>query len=99
MAGVVGVVSLVLAGAASARTDGPAADTPSRAAAPSQEITLSEEEIADVSLATFNTLDHENAAIYLRLKVAHCRGCGCGSCSSCRGCGSCRGCSCRGCRY
>jgi hypothetical protein len=57
--GVVGV-SLSLAGGASAATAVPTADMPSRHTAPPQ-ITLSEEEIADVSLGTFYVFDKENA--------------------------------------
>jgi hypothetical protein len=95
MAGVVGVVSLVLAGSASAGTDESAADMPSGAIAPHQEITLSEEEIADVSLATFHAFDKEGVATSRRFKVARCTGCGgcAGSCVRCRRCGSC------GCRF
>jgi hypothetical protein len=91
-AGVVGVVSLLLAGGASAAT---AIPTPSQRTAPPQ-ITLSEEEIADVSLGTFYVFDTENARTpRLRERVAQaqrgCRGCGC------RGCGRCRNCPCRVC--
>ena len=86
---VVGVVgmSLSLASGASAATAMPAADTPSRNTAPPQ-ITLSEEEIADVSLGTFYVFDKENAGTP-RLGEKFARGCG-------RGCGG-RGCGCRGC--
>jgi hypothetical protein len=93
---VVGVVglSLSLAGGASAAT-APTSDTPSRTTAPPQ-ITLSEEEIADVSLATFYVFDKENAGTP-RLGEKFARGCGrgCGGrgCGG-RGCG--RGCGCRG---
>src|SRR5262249_46652401 len=57
--GVVGV-SLSLAGGASAATAVPAAEVPSWDTSPPQ-ITLSEEEIADVSLGTFYVFDKENA--------------------------------------
>ena len=57
--GVVGV-SLSLAGGASAATAVPTADTPSWDTGRAQ-ITLNEEEIADVSLATFYVFDKENA--------------------------------------
>jgi hypothetical protein len=59
---------------------------------PSHEITLGEEEIADVSLATFYVFDKENAAAAKGgMQVA--RGCGCRGCRGCgRGCRGCRGC-------
>jgi hypothetical protein len=59
--GVVGVVSLLLACGASARTSGSAADIASRDIAPPPEITLNEEEISDVSLGAFFVFDKENA--------------------------------------
>src|SRR2546429_8887960 len=86
MVGVVGV-SLSLAGGASAATAVPAADIPSWDPSPPQ-ITLSEEEVADVSLGTFYVFDKENAGTP-RLGEKFARGCG-------RGCGG-RGCGCRGC--
>src|SRR5579872_448780 len=59
---------------------------------PNQQITLGEEEIADVSLATFYVFDKEGAAAK-EGNIQLARGCGCG-----RGCGG-RGCGCgRGCR-
>src|SRR5437588_4977086 len=85
--GAVGV-SLSLAGGASAAPAVPAADTPSRTAAPPQ-LTLTEEEISDVSLGTFYVFDKENAGIRHGEKYAQ-RGCRCGGCRGCRGCG--RGC-------
>src|SRR5256886_6228918 len=101
--GVVGV-SLSLAGGASAATAVPAADTPSRDTVRPQ-ITLSEEEIADVSLGTFYVFDKEHAGTpYIGEKVAQrCGGCRCGGCRGCgRGCGcrcggGCGGCGCGGC--
>ena len=63
---------------------------------PTQTITLGEEELADVSLATFHLFDRENAAGPL-MQVA--RGCGCGGCHGCGGCRGCHGCGgCHGCR-
>jgi hypothetical protein len=62
-----------------------------------QQVTLGEEEIADVSLATFYVFDKENTAsakggVQLAWR-------GCGGCRGCRGCGGCRGCrGCAGCR-
>jgi hypothetical protein len=84
-------VSLAMAGGASANVAPatmPAHDPGTRAV-----ITLGEEEIADVSLATFYVFDKENADI-AEAGVQLARGCGgCG----CRGCGGCRGCAARGC--
>lgn|SRR5581483_5900028 len=93
--GVAGLFSLAGGvGAASASTGAPVADVPLQNVTPSHEITLGEEELSDVSLATFYVLDKENAAAALSgVKVAW-RGCGrCGGCG-CRGCG----CGWRGCR-
>jgi hypothetical protein len=89
-------VSLSLATGAPAATVGPV---------PSHEITLGEEEISDISLATFYVFDKENPKADLRL-VGHGGGCGghghgggCGGhghgCGGhghgCRGCGGCGG--------
>jgi hypothetical protein len=63
---------------------------------PSHAITLGEEEIADVSLATFYVFDKEStAAAKEGVQLAR----GCGGCRGCRGCGGrgCRGCGGRGC--
>ncbi len=106
-------LSLSLAGGASA-TDGLAEDVPTtRNTAVNHEIILGEEEVYDVSLATFYVFDKENKAQFgqpLRL-AAGCRGgggCGCGHGCGGRGCGGggcagARGCAgfgggCRGCR-
>src|ERR1700754_3427037 len=71
---------------------------------PSHAITLGEEEIADVSLATFYVFDKESTAaakegVQLARGCGGCRGCrGCGGCRGCRGCGGWRGCGgCGGC--
>jgi hypothetical protein len=90
-------MSLSLAGGASAATTGPATDTPSKNTGPSQEVFLGEEEMADVSLATFYVFDKENIDKQQLDGVQLARGCGgCGrGCGGCRGCG--RGCGCRGC--
>jgi hypothetical protein len=58
---------------------------------PNHQITLGEEEIADVSLATFYVFDKESTAAVKDGNIQLARGCGCG-----RGCG--RGCGGRGCR-
>jgi hypothetical protein len=63
---------------------------------PTQSITLGEEEIADVSLATFHLFDKENTgAASGAVQMAW--GCRCGGCRGCRGCGGCRACRCGGC--
>ena len=59
--------------------------------APGHEITLGEEEISDVSLATFYVFDKENTGSAQGL-VREARGCGCRGCRGCRGCGGCGGC-------
>src|ERR1700730_2850418 len=84
--GVVGV-SLSLAGGASAATAVPAANIPSWDPSPPQ-ITLSEEEVADVSLGTFYVFDKENAGTP-RLGEKFARGCG--RCGGGRLRGGCRG--------
>ena len=62
---------------------------------PGHEITLGEEEISDVSLATFYVFDKENPeAARGGVQVAW-RGCGrCGGCRGCRGCRCGVGCGC-----
>src|SRR3984885_1016965 len=57
------------------------------------QVMLGEEEIADVSLATFYVFDKENTASAKSGVQLAWRGCG-----GCRGCRGCRGCGCRGCR-
>ncbi|SHH11582.1 hypothetical protein SAMN05443248_3736 [Bradyrhizobium erythrophlei] len=60
--------------------------------APSHEFTLGEEEISDVSLATFYVFDKENTgATQGNVQVAYRA---CGGCRGCRGCRACRGCRC-----
>jgi hypothetical protein len=64
---------------------------------PNQQITLGEEEIADVSLATFYVFDKESTASAKDGNIQLARGCGCGRGCGGRGCGG-RGCGGRGCR-
>ncbi|SHI05958.1 hypothetical protein SAMN05443248_7839 [Bradyrhizobium erythrophlei] len=73
---------------------------------PNQRFVLSEEEMVDVSLATFYAFDKENvgSGVQLAVVVRGCRGCrvgGCrvGGCGGCRvgGCGGCRVGGCGGC--
>src|SRR6516164_5016339 len=94
--GAVGLTFSLVGGASASAV--PTADTPQTPnMAPGHEIALGEEEMSDVSLATFYVFDNENTGT-LRGLVKEARGCGgCG----CRGCGGCRGCrvgvGCRGC--
>ena len=67
----------------------------------SHQVLLGEEEISDVSLATFHVFDKENEGSLKRgVQLARGGGCGCGhGCGGgggCRGCGGCGGCG-RGC--
>ena len=81
--GVAGLFSLAGGvGAASASTGAPAADVPLQKITPTHEIMLGEEEVSDVSLATFYVIDKENAAAAQSgVKVAW------GGCGRCGGCG------------
>jgi hypothetical protein len=80
-------LSLSLASGASAAIGRPAADMPTPKTGMSHEITLCEEEISDVSLATFYVFDNENAGTFRRrIKLAQgCGGCGGGGCGGCGG--------------
>jgi hypothetical protein len=80
-------VSLSLASGACASTSNAMANTPSTSQSQRHEIFLGEEEIFDVSLATFYVYDKENdgqSALARNLRLA--RG-GCGGCGGCHGCG------------
>jgi hypothetical protein len=71
-------LSLSLASGVSAAIGRPAADMPTPKTGMSHEITLCEEEISDVSLATFYVLNVENAGTFRpRIKLAP-GGAGCG---------------------
>ena len=63
---------------------------------PNHQITLGEEEIADVSLATFYVFDKEVTTAAKDGNIQLARGCGCRGCGG-RGCRGCRGCGGRGC--
>ena len=79
-------LSLSLANGASAAIAGAAADISTGDTGASHEIILAEEEISDVSLATFYVFDKETAGTFrpgLRLAMG-------GSCGACGGCGGCR---------
>lgn len=87
-----------LVGSASASTI-PAVDLPQAdKALPDQRFVLGEEEMADVSLATFHLFDRENLGRGEQLAVVVVGRCGrCGGCRGCRGwracrCGGCGGC-------
>ncbi|WP_291692520.1 hypothetical protein [Bradyrhizobium sp.] len=87
-----------LAGSASASAMPSADTTQALNFSPTQAtITLGEEEIADVSLATFHLFDKENTGNFVQVaRGCGCRGCGGRGCG-CRGCRGCRGCGCGGC--
>jgi hypothetical protein len=86
-------LGLSLVGGASASTM-PTADIPqSDKTLPNQRFVLGEEEMADVSLATFHLFDKENVRGE-QLAVVVVGRCRCGGCRGCR----CRGCGWRGCR-
>jgi hypothetical protein len=86
-------LSLALASGASAAAANLPADTPTRSGALSHEVTLGEEEVADVSLTTFYVFGKEHAQAPrqarttrpgVRLAMA-----GAGGCAGCGGCGGC----------
>jgi hypothetical protein len=86
--------------ATTATTSESIAGMPSPATAPVQAFTMGEEEISDVTLATFRLFDKES--VDQARSLLHLTG-GCGRCGGgCRGCGhGCRigGCGCRGCGH
>jgi hypothetical protein len=102
-------LGLSLAGGASASTMPTASIPQSDNTSPNQRFVLGEEEMADVSLATFYLFDRENVGGGVQLARGcggGCGGCrgggGCGGCRGGGGCGGCRGCGggfggCRGC--
>jgi hypothetical protein len=100
---------LSLASGAVAQAAGPAANLPTRTIEPSHELTLSEEEVFDVSLATFYVFDRETTPGFQLVRGGggcghggggggcHVMG-GCGGFHACGGGGCFRGCrGCRGC--
>jgi hypothetical protein len=78
-------VSLAMTGAASATA--PATNVPSQDNA--RRFILAEEEISDVSLATFQVFDRENPPLSQGIRVARGGGCGCGGCGHGGGGGGC----------
>ncbi|ACA18334.1 hypothetical protein M446_3968 [Methylobacterium sp. 4-46] len=98
-AGVVGL-TLSMASGASAAVSTPAADAAAQDGAPRPDIALGlhEEEVSDVSLATFFVFDDEMANPTQGLvQQAYVVWRGCRGCRVWRGCRGCR-CGCRGCR-
>jgi hypothetical protein len=72
-------LSLSLASSASAGTGAAATDMPNQKTGVSHEVTLGEEEISDVSLATFYVFDKKNVGTSRPgVQLARgCHGCGC----------------------
>jgi hypothetical protein len=90
-------LGLSLTGSASAYTIPTADIARSDNISPNQRFVLGEEEMADVSLATFYLFDTENAGGDMQLAAVVVRR-GCGGCRGCRGCRAWRGCGgCGGC--
>ena len=80
-------LSLSLAGGSAAAMTPPASEAPSQSAGICQNVTLAEEEISDVSLATFYVFDKENVLTRgPRVRWAMAGGCGCMGCGGCGGC-------------
>src|SRR5262245_30116025 len=96
-------LSLSLASTASAVPGGPAVNLPTSGNGDGNQVFLGEEEIADVSLATFYVFDKEDlgapSGSSVELVRHGCHGChGCGCHGWHRGCGGCHhGCGCHGC--
>ena len=76
-------LSLTLASAASAATGGPVVDVLTPNTGASHQITLSDEEVSDVSLTTFYVFNKEAFRPGKRLVM------GMGGCGACAGCGGC----------
>ena len=107
---VLGAAGMSLATAGGTSATAPTAHVSSQDTGLRPVIALGEEEISDVSLATFYVFDKENESqlgqeLQLAARARGCGGCaarGCGGCAA-RGCGGCaargcRGCAVRGCR-
>ena len=88
-------LSFSLVGSASASTMPTVGIPQSDNTSPNQRFVLSEEEMADVSLATFHLFDKEIDRSDLQ-QLAYVVRRGCGGCRGCRGCAV-RGCAVRGC--
>ncbi len=101
---VLSLAGISLAATTAATTNELLAGMPSPATAPVQAFTLGEEEISDVTLATFRLFEKESVdQSRSLLQLTRCGGCGrCGCGGGCRGCGGgrCGGCGfgrCGGC--
>jgi hypothetical protein len=81
-------LSFSLVGGASASTTPTAGIPQSDNTSPNQRFVLDEEEMVDVSLATFYVFDRENVGSGMQLARGGCGGCGCG-----HGGGGCGGCA------
>src|SRR4029079_12844350 len=101
-------LSLSLVGTASAVPGGPAVNLPTSGNGDGNQVFLGEEEISDVSLATFDVFDREGGDGTSSMVELVGRGGGCHGCGGCRhsgggchaggGCGGCHhGCGCHGC--
>ena len=96
-----GAAGLGLSVTGSAASATPTADIPQSQSIPAnQRFVLGEEEMADVSLATFHLFDRETVGDLQQVAWRGCRGCGCRGCRGCRvwrgcGCGGCGGCCAR----
>src|SRR6187200_2775333 len=91
-------LSLSLAGTASAVPGGPAVNLAGSADRDGNQVTLHEEEIADVSLATFYVFDKEGDGTSSLIQLVGHGGHGCGGHG--HGCGGCHhGCGCHGCGH
>jgi hypothetical protein len=92
--------ALSLAGTAAVVGSESAAAVPSPTVVDAHEL-FSEEEVSDVSLATFYVFDKEepSSSDDIELVRGGCGGChACGGCGGCHGCGGCaHGCGCHGC--
>lgn len=99
---VLGVAGLSIVGTTAATTNETLAGLPLPASS-AQAFALAEEEISDVTLATFHVnKDAVNSSrSMLKLAWGRCGGCGCRRCGGCgcrrcAGCGGCGGCGCGG---
>lgn len=85
-------LSLSLASGAAAATGAVPAAAPTHKTLTGHQVTMADEEISDVSLATFYVFDKEDAAPPrrgMRLAIGGCGACGCGC--GCYSCGACWG--------
>jgi hypothetical protein len=95
----VGAAGLGLVGSASASAIPTTDIAQSDNTSPNARLVLGEEEMADVTLATFHLFDKEHIGIGVQEVAVVVRGCGgCRGCRACRGCRVWRGCGgCGGC--